>query len=990
MIKALIQRPAIIFLIAILLLSAGIASMMFLPVKLQPIVSEPNIVVNVIAEKEMDISIMEAQISLPLENVAIHSDIVKHIRTTTDTRRARLHIEIKDTAKEKQLDDLKEELNKRISSSSIAIQSHEITQSSTADQTFMQIAILPKDFDDLLVQQELRNSVVPELGNIPGVRQVTHQLMDYQMEYIMQLDSQHMQGIQSTLATIQDIRQGLMRPMLGTLQGVETVRSEAMISNRLTLEQFQLSNGQRVRDIFSIQSRIPAQDQFFNGLNGSETYMISLNISKTADELEMSSLVRAQMDRLFANQLTEWEYVYVWDSSEFIGQAIKEVVTNILLGAIVAILLLLLIFRSIKTTLIIGISIPISLCTALMMMYLFEYSINIVTLIGLGLGTGMIVDACIVVLENIFKKMEQGLDKLEAIIEGTKEVATPVFTSVLTTVVVFIPIGYLDGVVGAMGKELALTVIVSLIASLGVALTMIPIFSYYLMKPSKPSKVHEKMVYHYGRLLAFLLNRKLFVILSFIIVLSASLFVLIQYVPKNYMPNVSERAYYVRYDVEKGINMVENKIIMEETSAYILEIPGVENVFYWGNSDRPERGNFYIHYWPRSVMPTSDEAVNEAVNDVITEYIDFVSARFSAGQSDTSGQLQLSLTSNSMFTILDQIPAIEQDLHEISGLHSVEWNQLQDREEMIIDFSANQLREAGLDRDQVEQYVSLILSGVPTMTLFEQNEERSLNLTFPNEFSRNSSGLRQLSLTETSTLEDVAEFRFASAESVRVRKDGQYEMELVVYIDAEYKDAILDEIQTLINQRANSQVELSFAGAQRQQTEAFNKLILAALAAFAVIFVILTAQFNRFRQPFMIMMTLPFTLIGVCLGFIITGRQFDILAMIGVVMLIGIVVNNSIVLIDFINKRLAIYDSPREAIIDAAKTRMRPIFTTSFTTIGGLIPMFIGGSNSSDFQTPIATAVIFGLLFSTLVSLILLPVVYDLFEGKRRKKPLVE
>lgn len=188
---------------------------------------------------------------------------------------------------------------------------------------------------------------------------------------------------------------------------------------------------------------------------------------------------------------------------------------------------------------------------------------------------------------------------------------------------------------------------------------------------------------------------------------------------------------------------------------------------------------------------------------------------------------------------------------------------------------------------------------------------------------------------------------------------------------------LMPQVEMLIEAKQGGDSQLAFTGRQQEQAEAFANLLIAMAVAFATVFLVLTVQFNRLVQPLLIMLTLPFAMIGVSVGFLITGRTFDALAMIGVIMLIGIMVNNAIVLIDFINNHRKEYQSTRTAIVEGAKIRLRPILTTTVTTIGGLMPMFIGGSATSNFQTPIATAVIFGLMFSTMVSLLLLPLLYE-------------
>lgn len=988
MLKAIIERRIVVLLISILIVIAGVYSAMTLPIRIQPAVEAPFIKVSATVDPEVDIDKMEEEVTFPIENFVLNKNIVKEVLVTTNTKKMDMTIMLKDGSKDKDIDRLLQDVQQKLNGVSIDLDDSEVKRYSTADQEFMAIAIIPDDIHDVRVRDEVEDVLVSELQDIPDMKRVSHRIDMYDENYIFELRPEKVRSLERASMIADELKQSFSSPLLGSLsyEGEEyRVKSEADITNNGDIAQYRLQNGDPLTDLVNVTFERDIED-LVNKVNGKPYYNISLYISKTASEVKVAEQVREKMLELHGEQSSSWDYIYAWDSSEFISQAVKELIINIMIGSVVAALILLIIFRSIKTMMIIALSIPVCIMTTLIAINLYDFSINIVTLIGLGIGTGMIVDACIVVLENIFKKIQDGLSRLDAVVEGTKEVIGPVFSSVLTTVAVFVPFGALEGEIGKMAVEMAVTVTVSLITSLVVSITVIPIFSFRLIdKQEKESSFTNKVMNFYEKVLYYCLKRKARIFLFFIVVLVGSVYYLVVFVPKNYIPAVSPRELFVRYEIDENSSFDLNKQLMDETAEQIQEVQGVGDVFYWSNKDESHRGTFVIHYLPKNEMPVSDDEVNEQVKDIIENKIPYSFFSLGNGQQNTEGQTQISLTATQMDAILNGLPAIKDEVRILNGVTGVESTISEKSKQWVLDFSREQLLHYGIPRQEVEQYLSLVLNGIRDIDIKINGEDRKAEIVFPEMYRQTSDALYNIPIKENTyvTLDDVAELSLEPTSSNRVRTDGEYETTLTVYHEKENKDKVVAQLDSYI-QGVSGDVKVEFAGREAQQSEGFQSLFNALLVALAVVFLILTVQFNRLRQPLIIFISLLFTGIGISLGFILTGRTFDIMAMIGVVMLAGIVVNNSIVLIDFINKNRDRYEDLRTAVLEGAKARLRPIFTTTLTTVGGLIPMLIGGTNTSEFQTPIATAVVFGLLFSTFISLLLVPMLYEVFERKSK------
>lgn len=991
MIKQILKNPLAIALLSILVVISGIVAALMLPIKLQPHVNAPFLMVSASVIKDVDLDTMEKEAVMPLETLAMSKEIVKDTTSRTTTKGIQMEVLLKDTAKEEEVNKLKEELSQKLNTSSIDFDFRDVRQYSAADNVIMLVAVTSDDLDQEKVRKELKDTVVTALREVPGVSRVDHTLDYYKPVYEFEFKPGQMKSLQHASSIIEELRGSFTSPLLGTLTyGGENyrVRSAEAVSSSEELMQYRFSSGERLTDTANFKVDMQANHSY-TMISGKPYYEISVFASEDASEVKISEQVKKVIGEHQANQITKWDYLYAWDASSFIGLAVRELVMNILIGAAIAALLLLVIFRNVRTMLIISLSIPICTFATLLSMAIFGYSINIITLMGIGLGTGMIVDACIVVIENIFRKMQEGTERLEAVVEGTKEVFAPVLSSILTTIAVFVPITFMDGMIGVFMKQLGLTVTVSLVASLVVALTVIPNLAFKMIKlpPSMENKRESRMMAGFEKLLRYALHRRWLTVLSFVLVLIVSLYALIAFVPKSYIPNVSDRSIFIDVEVDEKISYEENMALVDQTAKQLLPIDGVKEVLYYGNDSNTARATFIVLFEDRAEMEQSDEETKEQIKQKIDQLIPYSFLSMGEGQADTAGQMQISVSAQTMEELVRSVPAVRQEISLIPGVTGTEADLTENSKEWVINFSREQLAYHGISKQEVEQYIGLVLGGVQDIDITLDGEAAKASIKFPEVFRQSSDGLYQLPIRSdlNLTIQDVAALTQVDAEAHRSRKNGQYELGITIYFDAAQKEQVVSQVTQLVN-LYKGDVQLALAGTQQQQAEGFEKLLIAVGVSLAVVFIILTLQFNRFRLPFLIILSLPFAMIGVAVGFLVTGRVFDIVAMIGIVMLVGIVVNNAIILIDFINRNREHYPDVVSAIVGGAKTRMRPIMTTTLTTIGGLIPMFIGGTETSAFQTPLATAVMFGLTFHTFVSLVLVPVMYYIVEGRQERR----
>ncbi|RSK28719.1 efflux RND transporter permease subunit [Bacillus sp. HMF5848] len=991
MIKGVLERKVIVFLISFIILIAGSLSALSLPIRINPAVNAPYIQVQASVDNEIDIEKMEKEVALPLENFILNEPIVKNVYVTTNTKNVSIQVLARDSAKQQELDRLMQDIQQRLNVLSVDLDYTDVKQFKASDMELMVLAIVPEDITDEKTRKEIEDVIVPALNNVKDMKRVQHSLQSYEERYVFELKDEKVKSLQKASQIANEVQQSFSSPLLGTISydGDDfRVKSAQEIKTYEDVVNYRLQDGTPLLDLVNVKVERQS-DSNFNRTEGKPYYEIIPYIVDTASEVKVSKEVRTVLEDLHNNRLTQWDYYYIWDSSEFIGQAVKELIINIMIGATVAATVLLLVFRNIRTVLVIAFSIPICIMTTFISMKMFNFSINMISLMGLGLGTGMIVDACIVVLENIFRKIQAGYDRLQAVTEGTKEVIAPVVSSILTTVAVFLPIGLVEGMIGAMIKQLALTVTVSLLASLVVSMTVIPIASYSFIKQKEQSEKKEgRLLKAFEKTLVYALDRKIRTISIFVVALIASVMLLVAVVPKGFLPNVMPRFLQVQYEIDENVNFETSKQMLESVASKIKDIEGVSQLFYWTNEGRSHRASIFVHYLPVDEMTRSEDDVNAEVKKVIEENIPAQSLYLSSGVSDTSNQTLLSIKTTSIETMVQALPVVKEQLMAVDTVTGIETSMSEETKQWVIDFSQEQLSHYGLSRSEVEQYVALVLNGMKDIEIKINGQDRYANIQFSDAYREASDALYNIPIRDDIfiSLDDVASLTTEQTQANRSRTDGEYETTITIYHDKEDKNTVVSSINAYLADYNNQEVDIGFAGREQDQAEGFQSLLTALVVSMASVFLILTIQFNKLRQPFIIFVSLAFTIIGVSIGFLVTGRTFDMMAMIGIIMLVGIVVNNAIVLIDFMNKHRDEFPTIREAVVEAAKVRVRPIFTTTLTTVGGLIPMLIGGSETSDFQTPIATAVVFGLLFSTFVSLLFVPMMYELFEKPRTRR----
>lgn len=847
--------------------------------------------------------------------------------------------------------------------------------------------------DNLKEMTDFAKKVVkPRLEELPEVREVALSGLE-EKEIIIELKRDKLNDFQlSQEEVIGTIQQLDINESIGELESEKnepTIRWNTTFANIDDLKNISIPTQdgiKKLKDIATIKVQENEQTQV-TWKNGDPNFIL-VQIGRVNDvtQIDMASAVRAEVEKIKKEDLPKnIQFDEVAAQADYVSSAIEGVTQNILIGGIIAIVVLLLFLRNIRATIIIGLSIPASILLTILTMTVFDYSFNLMSLIGLGLGIGMMVDASIVVLESIYKKKEQGFSNVQAVITGTKEVATAVLASMLTTIVVFVPISILDDEIGKIIIVLSMLVVITLVSSVLVAFTLIPTLSENFLKvKSKKQKLNLGLIDRYGSIVSWLTKKKRrrYGIIGLFIIVFISSFLLLPKIPMSVMPDLHNRYAEIAIDLDTGVTPKEREAIAKEVNKQLETIQDVDNNIVMDSVDMLF---VLINMTPEEEKTAEQDEVNEKILNKLRQLDnDFPIVNVGSMMDGVSSfPVQIEVSGDN-FTELSKISkALEEDLKTIDGI-SFAQAEIQDTlEEETIVFDEKKMKDDHITTSFLYQEIGHLLSGMPVGELNKNSETQSIIVK--NDYSiKKKDDFLKYEITTPTGKEKLS--KYVSLEKTKApaqieRQDGTRYITVMADIEERDLGAVNRDVLKLIQDMDVKQgYQVSVSGDLEEQQKALQDLLLIFAISLFLVFVVMAVQFNSLKHPIIILAIIPLTITGVIIGLFLTQKELNVMSGIGVIMLVGIVLNNGILLIDrakqLRNQGIHIH----EAIVSAAKDRIRPIFMTTLTTVGGMIPLALATNSSSGYQSPLAVVIISGLLFSTLITLVLIPAIYLLFE----------
>ena len=775
-----------------------------------------------------------------------------------------------------------------------------------------------------------------------------------------------------------------------------------------------------IRDLADVRDGLK-ETRSIGRIQGQKGVFLFVSKRSGANTALVGNAVNAELAKILPTLPSDVTVLEIMDQSKMIKEVTKYTTQNALQGGILAIILIFLFLMNWRPTFIIAVAIPLSIIVTFIILYLAGYTLNLLTLGGLALGVGMLVDNAIVVIENIFRHVQEGKDAKTAAWRGASEVGMAITASTLTTIVVFLPMWFATGITGKMTRGLALSIAASLVASLFVALTIVPMVASLLFRRSEKAgaKAVRKTIGRdftgartsYRRALEWALGHRKTVLLGAVLLFAASL-ALIPILGTEFMPSMDRDMVVLKMTLPVGTSLEESNRVATLAEEIIRRQPEVkiasvqvgssaeENAAdsgFGGNPTGPHEGQFFIGLIPSTERKLNDVQVLEKIRGLLPklegvkfEALDMQSTFFGG----SAFPVEIKLFGPDLQKLREIADGIVARIEDVPGLRDVTHTLQQAKPEYHVRIDSDKAARFGLAVAQVEAAVQTATLGQVATRYREGGEEFDVRLRFKPEFrdtiAEIGSTPLKTPLGRTISLDQVATVERGQGPIQIDRENQARRVSVVGNIAGRDLGSVVKDVKSRIaglNAQLPAGYFFEMGGSYQQMTEAF--LILAGVFALAVllVYMVMASQFESFKHPFIIMFTIPLSLVGIIAGLLIAGRPVNLPVGIGMILLSGIAVNNAIVLIDYTNQLRRGGMEKNAAIVQGAATRLRPVLLTALTTILGTLPMALSGTSGSEWRNPLAIALLGGLTTTTVLTLFVIPIVYSLFERVSFKKP---
>lgn len=788
-----------------------------------------------------------------------------------------------------------------------------------------------------------------------------------------------------------------------------TVRTLGEFDSLRDIENVTINTGRgeiiHIRDIAEVADTFD-EDSSYSRLNGENAISISISAESDANTVNVVEGVEKALKELQA-QNPKFTYNMTMEQASYIKNSISSVAENAIVGGVLAIIILLLFLGSVRTALVIGITMPVSIFTTFIGMYFSGMTLNIVSLGGLALGVGMLVDCSVVVIENIFRRRDEvGDDSRTAAIKGTNEVIGAVVASVLTTCIVYVPILFIDNMVAVMFKQLAFTIIFSQIASLFITFLLIPMFSARIpaLNESKKHKwllPFERMIdklyviYEKG-LRVVLSHRKSFVMVCM------GVFILSMVVLANrgmtLMPETDEGSISVSIELPSGTKLENTDKTTRKIEEIIQSRDDVETVF----SSVGGGSIFQSGENTSSVTVTLSDNRKKSTNEISQEIRDSLKnisgavievSASNSGMGMSSDEVQWQFSAKDEEKLEEYVKKCEEKLQNINGVSETSTSFEDSKSEVRINVDSDKAMRYGLTAQQISTYVRNAANGSTASKYRESGSEYDINVVYPDGYLESTNDLKNFHIKaptgEWISLSDVASVTVDKGSTTITRVNQKRTVTLSAKIFGSDMNTVSKSFEKAIADIEKPDgVAQETGGALQVMIDAMISLVIAIILGILLMYFVMAAQFENLKQPAIILITVPLAMIGVVLSLVVSNSDLSVIGCVGILMLVGIIVNNAIVLIEFINtlKEEEPQGDTTEHVIRAGKTRMRPILMTSLTSILGYLPMAVSSAEGAETMKPLAIVLLGGLAVGTLLTLFVIPVIYIIFENRQKKK----
>lgn len=756
-------------------------------------------------------------------------------------------------------------------------------------------------------------------------------------------------------------------------------------------------------------------DEVFTKINGNSGVVFSFSKQSDAATATVSENIAKKLNSL-TQENEGLHFTTLMDQGDYIDIIINSVLQNLLMGAVLAIIILYLFLRDIKPTIIVALSIPVSVIFALVLMYFSGVTLNMISLSGLAIGVGMLVDNSVVVIENIYRLRNLGVPPVKAALNGAKQVAGAIASSTLTTICVFFPIVFIEGLTRQIFMDMALTITYSLLASLIVALTLVPAMGQRMLRKVKPVKhgMFDKMLGGYEKSIRFVLKHRAIALIAAVVLLFGSMFGAVAR-GFSFMPNMASTELSVTVSLDDSATMDDTidaaQNLLDTLSKYDeFETVGVmtgSTTSLMGltgsvSSSDADKGSVMAYAVFKDDKVKNSESISKKIEAELQSIDGDVVVSGSSSSSSMSAMLgddgvSIKLYGDDLKTLQNTAKDMAEKLAAVDGIDETDNGIGATSGEIKVTVDKTKAAKKSLTVAQVyQQIAAAITSETTSSTLTNSGKDLDVVVIKDENSDVTKNNIKDIKLTytdkegneKTTKLSEVAEISDSESMNSITRSDQKRYIKVSGTLKDGYTNTdVSNKAKALFDDyKLPDGCSIEYSGSNESTMEAVNQMLLMMLLGVILIYLIMVAQFQSLKSPFIIMFTIPLAFTGGFLGLLITGFDVSVVALLGFVMLCGIIVNNGIVLVDYINNLRLEGKERREAIVEAGKTRMRPILITAITTVLGLSTMALGIGTGSEIMQPIAIVCIGGLLYATIMTLYIVPVIYDILSKKELRK----
>ncbi|GIM91470.1 efflux RND transporter permease subunit [Paractinoplanes toevensis] len=864
------------------------------------------------------------------------------------------------------------------------------------------------DESDLLTK--LNQTVVPELNAIDGVRDTTVSGARAK-QVVITPDLAKLTAAGASPQSITTVLQanGVSIPAGSVTDGTRSLNVQvgSTISSVDDLKGLYLSGSRgpvKLGDVATVESKLPIATSYTR-TDGVDSLGIAVTAKPDGNPVQISHAVRdklAELEKDSGAKLT-----VVTDQAPFVERSIKSLTTEGLLGLVMAVIVILIFLLSVRSTLVTAVSIPLSVLIALIALWIGDYTLNLLTLGALTIAVGRVVDDSIVVLENIKRHLEYGEEKVHAIISAVREVSGAVTASTLTTVAVFLPIALVGGFVGQIFSSFAITVTVALLASLFVALTVVPVLAYWFLKPpaadadseairqaAEAKELRSPLQRAYLPVIRFATVRRWTTLAIGLVVLIGTLALGTQ-LKTNFLDQSGQDSLNISQELPVGTSLAATDDAAKKVEAILADRDEVKTYQVTiGNGDFNPFASTGASTATFQVGLDEDADAEKVTDDLRAEFDKLTDAGDITVGGDSSGlggsELSVSVQAADNDTLTSATDQVRQAMASTGGVTDVTTTLAASVPRLDVAVKRDVAASYGLTEASIGQSVAGAFRSAPAGQITVDGTSEDVVVSFGSA-PADPAALKAMPLTTARgvvRLDQVATVTEVSGPEQVTRVDGNRSATVkgtATGSDVGATSADLKKKLEALNLPAGA--SYTVGGVSADQAEAFQQLLLAVLAAIAIVFIIMVATFRSLIQPVILLVSIPFAATGAIILLLVTGTALGVPALIGVLMLVGIVVTNAIVLMDLINHYRAAGMGVQEAVIEGGRHRLRPILMTAIATIFALLPMALGLTGEGGFiSQPLAIVVIGGLVSSTLLTLVLVPTLYTMVENRKERR----